>query len=218
MQKQNKHILLMVVIFSLCAHFSYAQMQPVYKINSPKLGIIGGSQISTFHDQSYGDPDLTGGFHIGLTYNIPVLRNLSLEPQIIYIKKGAKIDYNNSPYFYDYYGSLRYKLHYLEMPLQLNIRTRSIMDFFIGGYASYLLNAQFDINTTVGYSYGDLNNEDFEEYDYGVSGGIAFNFVFTKLSLKYSRGLKDIAKSNSAYTLLTEAKNSIFSISLTAYL
>ncbi len=216
MKIQNIYFLILILVFGLSIHLSKAQI-PVYEINSSKFGIIGGTQLSSFHSQTYGDPHFKGGIHIGVAYNIPIMHRLSIEPQIMYIKKGARLDHNDSPYLYDDYGSLRYKLHYIETPLQLNIRTKSIVDFFIGGYASYLLDANFDLSTNYTLAYGDLNYDDFEKYDFGFNGGVAFNFVFTKLSLRYSHGVRDIAKSNSANILLTEAKNQAFSISLTTY-
>ncbi|RKD92536.1 porin family protein [Mangrovibacterium diazotrophicum] len=185
--------------------------------NMPKLGLVGGFQLSNFHSTEIGEPNVQGGFHFGLTYNLPISERISFEPQLIYSKKGGQIDYAQVAYFYYYTGTLRYRLHYLETPILFNIHANKRLDFVIGGYTSYLADATFSLTTPVGYGYGELNYDDFEKFDFGMVGGIAFNFPFSKMTLKYSHGLQEVANANSAYLFLEGAQNQVFSVSFTRY-
>lgn len=210
-----------VMLSALTFFVAKAQQQPeyyyksVYDIHTSKFGIVGGFHISNFHDESVGDPNFQPGFHFGASLNVPLSKNFSMEPQLLYSKKGGEIDY---PYhFYYNEQSVRYRLHYIEMPLLLNIHTRGITDFIVGGYGSYLLDATFSVTTNYTYSYGELNYGDFEKYDYGIIGGMAFNFSFNKVIFKYSYGFADVAKENTAYVYLENARNHQFSLSFVHY-
>ncbi len=187
---------------------------PVYSIHEPKFGIIGGLHTSGFHDAEAADPSFQLGFHGGFTYSMPLSRRLSFEPQFIYSGKGGEVDYAYTPYSHQ---SVNYRLHYLEVPLQLNIHTRRAVDIVIGGYGSYLIDATFNIGTNNRYNYGELNYGDFEKYDYGVIGGIAFNFPFSKLTISYSHGLKDVVNNIEAYPYLEGAKNNEITLSFTGF-
>ncbi|QGY44627.1 outer membrane beta-barrel protein [Maribellus comscasis] len=189
--------------------------KPVYSIHTPKIGVVGGFHLSNFYNESVGDPNFQPGFHIGTSLLLPLSQNFSFEPQLLYSKKGGELDYA-----YDFYyneQSVNYRLHYIEMPFLLNIHTRGITDFIIGGYGSYLLDATFSVTTAYSYGYGELNYGDFEKYDYGLVGGMAFNFPFSKLMFKYSCGFADVAKENTAYIYLKDARNHAFSVSFIRY-
>ena len=185
--------------------------------NVPKIGITGGMQLGNFHSGEVGDPNVQAGLNLGFTCNVPVSNRISIEPQLIYSRKGGEIDYTHAAYFYYYNGSMRYRLHYLEMPLLFNIHASSTFDFILGGYAGYLADATFHLSTPLGYGYGELNYGDFEKFDYGLTGGIAFNFPLSKIAFKYSYGFGEVANENSAYIFLEGAKNNVFSISFTGY-
>ena len=209
------------VILSVLTFFvSKAQQQPeyynpVYNIHTSKFGIAGGFHISNFHDESVGAPNFQPGFHMGISMLLPLSQSFSLEPQLLYSKKGGEIDYAYNFYYNE--QSVRYRLHYLEMPILFNIHTRGITDFIIGGYGSYLVDATFSVTTNYAYGYGELNYGDFEKYDYGLVGGMAFNFPFSKVMFKYSYGLANVAKENSAYVYLENARNHVFSLSFVRY-
>jgi len=212
-------IILMQLFFVLWVSAqNHTKMFPVRNnAQTPKLGIVGGAQLSNFHNAEVGDPNIQGGFHFGLTYELPLSQRVSLEPQLIYSKKGGEIDYAHAAYFYYYSGSLRYRLHYLEMPLQFNIHSNRNIDFILGRYTAYLADATFNVSTSAGYGYGELNYADFKKFDFGLSGGIAFRFPVSKMTLKYSHGFNEVASDNSAYLFLEGAQNSVFSISFTRY-
>ncbi len=184
-------------------------------IPSPYLGITGGLQTTNFYDEQYGSSNFQVGFNLGLAYCIPISKRFNVEPQLIYSKKGGEMDYSSVLGAYD--ESVRYKLHYLELPVEISYLTNGNVDFIVGGYCSYLLDATFNVTNSWGTGYGELNYDSFEKYDFGVTGGIAFNFSYSKLSIKYSHGLNDVTKDNNPYKYLSNSKNQAISLTFTQY-
>ena len=187
---------------------------PVYSIHEPHFGITFGPQATSFHSDSY-DSDFQFGFFIGGSLSLPLNNHISLEPQLIYNRKGGKGDYyiNN---FYD--GSIRFKLHYLETPLLVNLHTKSVVDVILGGYAGFLLDSSFDYSGPYTYGYGELDNDQFEKVDLGLVAGIGINMPHGKIVFKYSHGFSEVAKEGNAYLFLEGAKNHGFSFSYIGYL
>lgn len=179
-----------------------------------KLGIVGGPQLSSFSNSDI-NLDYTLNRYIGITYTFPLNKRLSLEPQIIYNRKGAKGNYN-LPSIYQ--GEIRFKFDYLEIPLLLNIYTKSRFDIVFGCYTSILLNTKFDFSNPFIYGTGELNDNDFEKFDMGFITGMSYKLKRIKITLKYSQGLIDVSKNGNSFLFLDDAKNSTISLSFTRYI
>jgi len=205
---------LLIPFMGLKAQELKRNYRPVYSIHEPHFGILGGIQASSFHGTDDSDPGFQFDFHLGFAYSMPVSKAVSFEPQFLYSRKGGEIDYAYSAYNHE---SVNYRLHYLELPLQFNIHTKSIFDFIIGGYGSYLIDATFNVETNRAYGYGELDYGDFEKHDYGLIGGIGFNFPFSKVSIKYSHGLRDVLENAESYPYLEGAQNNEISLSFTGF-
>lgn len=179
-----------------------------------KLGIVGGLQLSSLYNSDY-NLDYTLNRYLGITYAFPLMKRLSLEPQIIYDRKGAQGNYN-LPSIYQ--GEIRFKLDYLEIPLLLNIHTKSRFDIVFGGYTSILLNTRFDLSTPFIYGTGELNYDDFEKIDMGFIVGFSYKLKRMKISLKYSQGFIDVSKSGNSFLFLENAKNTTITLSFSRYI
>jgi len=216
-----KKIALLFLLFT-SATAMYGQVKeenaytvPVYSIHEPHFGITAGIQGNSFYNTESAEADFRVGYHIGFSYSMPLSKRVSFEPQLLYTKKGAEIDYLYDPYDY---RSVNYKLHYLELPLKWNIHTKSIVDFVVGAYGSYLLDANYDVETAYLYGEGELDYSQFNKFDVGLIGGVAFNFPFSKLSITYSHGLSDVPDNSVDYAQLNGARNQTLSVSLAFYL
>lgn len=205
--------ILIVSIYSVKAQNNLGYY-PVFSIHDPHFGITFGPQATGFHSDLY-DSEFQFGFFVGGSFSLPLGKRFSLEPQLLYSRKGGKGEYfiNN---FYE--GSVQYKLHYLETPLLFNIHTKSFVDVIIGGYAGFLLDTNFDYSTHYYYGYGELDNDEFEKVDFGLIGGIGINMPNGKIVFKYNYGLSDVAKEGNAYLFLEGAKNQSFSFSYIGYI
>ncbi len=213
-----KRLIIFAVLFipSLALQAQEQMQEPdkVRQDNKARFGLVGGIQLTTFQPDAVGDPSSQAGYLLGFTYKAPVTRGISLEPQILYSKKGGEID----EYASDYYeGAVNYRLHYLEGPVLLNLRTGKVLDLVVGVYGSYLIDATYSIDTHWGYGTGELDYGDFEKYDYGLIGGFGFNLPPAKFSVRYSHGMKAVLKDSSNYPELTDAKNQMVTFSLAVY-
>ncbi|WP_318342834.1 porin family protein [Flagellimonas baculiformis] len=187
---------------------------PVFSIHEPHFGITFGPQATGFHNESY-DSEFQFGFFIGGSLSLPLNKIVSIEPQLLYSRKGGKGDYLINDF---YEGSVRFKLHYVETPILINIHTKSFIDIIIGGDTGFLLDSNFDYSMHYHYGYGELVNDEFEKMDFGLIGGIGINMPNGKIVFKYNYGLADVAKEGNAYLFLEGAKNQSFSFSYIGYI
>lgn len=186
----------------------------VYRPNKAHFGIVGGMQVSSFYDESAGDPNFQAGYQLGFTYQMPILKWISLEPQILYSRKGGEFDGISSS---NYNRTINYRLHYLEAPITLNIRPNRVLQLELGAYGGYLIDATYAIDMYYGKGVGELDYGDFEEYDYGLTGGLGFNVGPCKFSVRYSQGLRNVLKNAEKYPDLEGAKNNAVTFSFTGY-
>jgi hypothetical protein len=97
-------------------------------------GIVGG-----FNLQNINGKDLTGdrlennlifGYHFGVNVLMPVSLEIFLQPGLLFTSKGA-LDKENSP-------DLKYRINYLELPLNIVYRGQFGNDFVLVGFGPYL--------------------------------------------------------------------------------
>ncbi len=98
----------------------------------------------------------------------------------------------------------------MELPLLAVVNLTKNFSIHAGGYGAYLTNATIkDVNdngTVTGIT--DLNANDFNRWDFGLAGGIAFDIENFTLGARYNYGLTNIGKSgNVSGDVLGNAKN-----------
>lgn len=156
-----------------------------------KSGIRGGLNFSNLYVEDVSDENLKIGPNIGIWHRSP---NEMLQAELNYSNKGAEIIYDG----FLGNGKYRYNLNYLEVPL---LFVGHIGDFSVhlGPHFGYLVG----VNVKDVDSDGDINEvaqldrDDFHTFDYGLTGGFAFEFDNSHLGLRYNYGLREIGKSGS---------------------
>ncbi len=148
------------------------------------------------------------GANIGFYAKLPVVRGVSIQPELLYSSKGAKDSYAN---FAQGSGEYRFNLNYAEIPLLLVFNLTRNFSLSAGGYA-YLLSANVkDVNsngTITGVT--NLNADSFQRVDYGLVGGASIDIGNVTLGARYNYGLQTIGKSGSlSGDLTTNSKNSV---------
>jgi hypothetical protein len=155
---------------------------------------------------------LKPGFNVGIFSKIPVTPGFSVQPELLYSLKGSKTDYNN---FVEGTGQYRFNLGYVELPVLAVVNLAKNFSIHLGGYGAYLTNANVkDVNNngTI-QSITELNANDFNRWDFGLAGGLAFDIENFTLGARYNYGLTEIGKSgNLTGTALGNAKNNGLSI------
>jgi hypothetical protein len=200
----------LLVIFSTV----HAQQQQTSQESAlaTKFGIKGGLNLTNLSSDYFTDNHLKPGFNVGIFSKIPVTPGFSVQPELLYSLKGSKTDYNN---FVEGTGQYRFNLGYVELPVLAVVNLAKNFSIHLGGYGAYLTNANVkDVNNngTI-QSITELNANDFNRWDFGLAGGLAFDIENFTLGARYNYGLTEIGKSgNLTGTALGNAKNNGLSI------
>jgi len=137
----------------------------------------------------------------------------SIQPEFLYTTKGAELVYNNA--FAQ--GTGKFRLNYIEVPVLLKVNLTNNLNIHAGPYFAYLIDAKISNESSSGnFDFEDnLNNDDFNKFDYGLSAGIGFDFDSFGIGARYNYGLATVGKERdflgSTYTF-PDAKNSNLSI------
>jgi len=178
---------------------------------TPKIGFKAGMNFSNLYTSNVQSENLKIGVNGGFYAKIPLVRGVSIQPELLYSSKGAKDTYNNPT---QGTGEYRYNLNYLEAPLLMVFNLTPNFNLNAGGYLAYLANANVRDVHSDGTITGarDLDANSFNRVDYGVVAGIGFDIENVTLGARYTYGLQDIGQSgNLSGDLTKNSRNSVAS-------
>ena len=179
---------------------------------SPKLGVKGGINFTNLYVDNVKDENVKVGYNVGLFAKLPVTRGFSIQPELLYSSKGAKLSYSN---FLQGSGEYRFNLDYLELPVLAVFNVAPNLNIHVGPYIGYLAHVNIkdvDDNGTIN-GVKELNADNFRRFDYGVAGGIGFDIQNFTIGARYNYGLQEVGKSGSlSGQLTTNSKNSAASV------
>lgn len=157
-----------------------------------KIGIKAGANFSNYYVHDVSDQDLKIAYHVGLFFKAPINSRVSLQPEVLFSQKGSTLYYDNA--FAS--GVMDLTVNYIDVPLLL--RVDLLPGFYIsaGPYVSFLLNATVkDVDSDGTTKFEDeLDKSDFNEFDWGVAGGIGFEIGSFNLGARYNYGLVTVGK------------------------
>ncbi|PXY46556.1 porin family protein [Flavobacterium hydrophilum] len=180
----------------------------------PEFGIKGGVNMSNLYSDSddINDENVLWGFNAGVFAAFPIADNIFIQPEILYTTKGAELEYDTA----GVEGTSKFKLGYVEVPLLVRFNLTDNFNIHVGGYASYLVNAKVTGEGDVEFD-EDLDADDFERFDAGLSAGVGLDFNPISIGLRYNYGLTTIGKerdvAGTSYTF-PDVKNSNLSLYL----
>ena len=209
----RKVMLVHLTVFGLMGAV-YAQEQKTADEGaiSPKFGIKGGVNLSNLYVDNVKDENMKVGINLGLYAKLPLAKGFSIQPELIYSSKGAKLTYDNLLLGK---GEYRFNLNYIEVPVLAVINIAKNINLNGGGYVSYLSSANvkdMDNNGNIS-NVKDLNADNFNRFDYGLAGGVGIDVQNFTIGGRYTYGLKEVGTSGSLSGKLTEnSKNSVISI------
>lgn len=179
---------------------------------TPKIGIKGGVNLSNLYVNDVKDENMKVGYNFGLYAKIPVVKGFSIQPELLYTSKGAKLSYDNA--FGT--GEYRFNLNYIELPVLAVFNVTPNLNLHAGGYASYLTSANIknlDKNEGEITDVANLKTDNFNRIDYGLVGGIGLDIQNFTIGARYNYGLREVGKSGSIAGQLTkDSKNSVISL------
>ena len=198
------------VIFSLSIFVTYnGYSQEASAL--PKFGFKAGVNFTNLYVGNVQDENVKVGAVAGFYAKLPIATGISLQPELLYSSKGAKVTYNNA---FQGKGEYRFNLNYIETPLTFVFNIIDNFNLHAGAYAAYLASANvknLKDGTITGVT--ELNAEDFNRFDYGLVGGAGIDFENITIGMRYNYGLKQVGHSGSlSGDLTTNSKNSAVSL------
>lgn len=173
---------------------------------APRVGIKGGLNISNLFIDNVNDENARIGFHAGLYGQLFSSDVFALQPELLYSTKGSKAQYVSG----SLNQSVQYNLNYIDLPLLAVFKLGKQAEIHVGGYASYLLGANISYSGDLVNGEDDIDKDNLKSYDYGLSGGLGFNFGHgIQVGARYNYGLVKIADSDAAQAVIGDAKNSV---------
>lgn len=179
---------------------------------TPKFGIKGGLNFANLYVDDVKDEHVKLGGNIGLFAKLPIVKGISIQPEILYSTKGAKLTYDN---VFQGSGEYRFNLNYVETPLLMVFNVTPNFSLSAGGYISYLTSANIKTVRTDGTVAGvnNLKADDFHRFDNGLIGGVSVDVQNFTFGARYSYGLQPIGKSgNLSGDFTKDSKNSVASV------
>lgn len=180
-----------------------ANVQSIAQTN--RAGIKGGLNVSNLYIDNVTDENARFGFHFGVYGQILSSEVFAIQPELLFSTKGSKNQYTS--------GSLnqevQYNLNYIDLPILAVFKLGESVEIHAGGYASYLVNANISYKGNLGTGADEVDKDNLSSYDYGLAGGLGFNFNNVQIGLRYNYGLVKIADSDVARAAMGDAKNSV---------
>jgi hypothetical protein len=178
---------------------------------TPKFGIKAGINLANLYVDDVKDENMKLGFNGGLVAKIPLVKGLSIQPELLYTSKGSKLTYDNVLFGS---GEYRYNLNYVELPVLAVINLAKCFNIQAGGYAAYLTGANIKNMDNEGNvnDITKLNAENFNRIDYGLAGGLGVDVQNFTIGARYNYGLHEVGKSGGAAAFTKNSKNSVISL------
>ena len=149
-----------------------------------RIGIRAGISANTLSgDNTDGLTYALGGLG-GLTANLPLSENISIQPELLYNLKGTQFDDT----------SVRLDLHYVDLPIFLKYRTGG---FYVeaGPQVGYLLSAKLG-----GEDKESIETDQLQRFQFGYAAGLGYYLTEgLSLGLRFNGGINSIGKDDDLF-------------------
>ena len=199
--KNSKRLIFASLVLSFMS-FTNAQSQE----KTPSYGFKGGLNFSNFYIDNVDDSNVLTGFNAGLYAKFPVTNSIAIQPEINYTTKGSEQIYDNGVV----QGTSKFNINYIEVPVLLVANLTDNFNVHVGPYAAFMVSGKTKNDSNFGSSESELDTDDFNKIDAGISGGLGLDFDVVNFGVRYNYGLTKIGKDNSFTS--SDAKNSVFNV------
>ena len=206
MKKIKITLLLALGFLAMTPAFSQEQ-------NVTRVGVKGGVNFSNFRiGDEFADNNIKAGLNLGLFFKMPVSDAVAIQPEILYSSKGSKLEYDN---FIQGEGEYRFNFNYLELPIMGVFSLGDHFNIQAGPYIAYLTSVNIKDMKENGSIQGvnDLNEKNFNRFDYGLAAGIGADFNGFIAGVRYNYGLNEVGDSGSlSGQILNDSRNSVATV------
>ncbi len=173
--------------------------------NRVRTGVKGGLTASTlqFNGADFNSRKERIGFHAGVFTQIPLGSAFAIQPELLYVNKGASANYR----LLGQDNRAAFNLNYVDLPVLATLKLGDAVEIQAGPYASYLLSSGLSNTGGLGTSVLNLNADQFNRLDYGLAGGLNIYFGQVLVGVRYTQGLQQIANTTASRTVFGNAKN-----------
>jgi hypothetical protein len=202
-----KKVLLVSLVMLLCVSVAFSQFGIKGGIN---LGTVGGA------DKSQGgvDPKTKLGLAGGISYKIGLVLGLSIQPEVMYIQKGAIYEVSQSQGNMSMSQKATLKGDYIDIPVLIKFNLPiPVFSPYIEGGVSYgiLLSAKRKMEVTYTNVPGATSSSDetdvkesFIKNDLSLIVGVGFELLILDINARYVIGQKRLGKDDPATTTIDE--------------
>ncbi|WP_336962095.1 porin family protein [Chryseobacterium contaminans] len=193
-----------------------------------RFGIKAGGNSAYFSEQSFGMNSQKLGFHAGAFVNIPISKQFSFQPEVLYNQMGAKdvaysTETTTGATTVKTKGESKVTMNYISVPLM--VQMRPIDKFYIeaGPEFSYFINGKTKGEATIASTTGgvtttttqsqsdDINKDNINRFNFGLGLGLGYDITNNiGISARYTNSLTKIEKSRPA----AENNNRVFQLGL----
>jgi hypothetical protein len=199
--KNSKKLIFASLVLSFMS-FTSAQAQE----KTPSYGFKGGLNFSNFYTDNVDDSNILTGFNAGLYAKFPITNSIAIQPEINYTTKCSEQIYDNAVF----QGTSKFNINYIEVPVLLVANLTDNFNVHVGPYAAYMVSGKTSTETNFGSSTSELDTDDFNKFDAGISGGVGVDLDVVNFGVRYNYGLTKIGKDNNFTS--SDAKNSVFNV------
>ena len=206
--------MLVLCTLLLCATIT-AQTEKV------KIGVKAGLNIASLtFDENELESSQKTGFTAGIMAEIPLAKNFSVQPEVLYSQQGMKFSYSDIDVANSSYKST-ITLNYLNIPVMLKYYVLKGLSVQAGPQIGILLksNNKYQDNF-LGYdNHENYNLSDYTNaFDTSVNLGLGYQFkdkfyVDLRYNIAYSDVFKE-ANSNGNYVINSDMRNRVFQITI----
>jgi len=191
-----------------------------------RFGIKAGGNSAYYSQQSFGANSQKIGFHAGVFANIPISKQFSFQPEVLYNQMGARdVAYSTESTI----GSTTIKtkgqdkltMNYISVPLMVQMRPTDKFYIEAGPEFSYFINGKNKGESTVSSTTGgvtttktethseDVNKDYINKFNFGLGLGLGYDITSNiGINARYVNSLTKIDKSRPA----AENNNRVFQL------
>jgi hypothetical protein len=186
LQPMKKIILLLLAVFCWGAGVAQKRITTTSQVNhnleggsAPEnngFGIKGGLLVAHLQGDvaAYTNLQKRQSYHAGFYSQFSVTDNFSIQPEVLYTRKGFKYDDTDT------------RLDYFDVPVLASFRVLDNISLLAGPQVSVLM--------TVKENDREMDKEFYNSFDYGAAAGIEGRLSFLRLGARYVRSFHDIYK------------------------
>jgi hypothetical protein len=211
----KKYILILSALF-----FGVTVMGQTDKV---KTGVKAGLNISDLTVDE-GELNSSGktGFTAGIMVEIPMAKNFSLQPELLYSQQGTKITFSDEEVTNSHYKST-IELNYLNIPVMLKYYLIKGLSIQAGPQIGILLKANNKYQDNF-LGYEDQGSFNLKEYSSGIDTSVNFGLGYqlknkfytdVRYNISYSNVFKD---GDANHFIDNNMKNKVFQITLGYFL